>query len=213
MTLLWVVLMILSTAAIEPGWVGADYVKWASEASVSYKINYFNVSILTAGVVYFFFLLFRYLKLKSPSLALTGLVFVPIYGLLNLFSYSVQITLVPAMAQSAVAQSAVAQSAMEFGDSIQRVAQWIQANPASIVAKLNGLAYALLGIPSILYGYLLILDSRRFSGLTLILNGILCVIGITGMMLDIRILSMGTLAGGFLFLISLGAFWFEFRVR
>lgn len=201
LTLLWVILMALSTAAIEQAWTPSDYVEWISEPSLSFRINYLNVSFLTLGVVFFFVLLFKYLKLKSRSLALAGFVFVPIYGVLNLFCYSVQINLVPAMAQTALAQ----------GESILRVAQWIQASPVSIVGKLNGLAYALLGIPSFLYGYLLIMDTRRVSGLTLLLSGILCLLGMAGMLFESKVLSMGTMAGGFLFLISLGAFWFDFR--
>jgi hypothetical protein len=196
--------MVLSTADIEPGWAEADYVKWASEPGLSFRLNYINVSFLTMGVVYLFVLLFRYLKQDARNVALAGFIFVPMYGILNLFCYSVQINLVPSMAQAVLAQPA-----FEQGESIQRVAQWIQANPASVVGKLNGLAYALLGIPSILFGYLLMRKAIRYSGLTLLLNGILCLIGIAGMMLDIRILSMGTLAGGFLFLISLGSIWFE----
>ncbi|MEN8201431.1 MAG: hypothetical protein ABFS28_02470 [Bacteroidota bacterium] len=203
LTLLWVVLMGLSTIAIEPGWGPVDYVKWVSEPSLSYRLNYINVSVLTLGVVLFFTLLYSYLKQRSEGAALAGLIFVPIYGVMNLICYSLQISLVPFLAQAA----------MGHPESMHGVSQWIQANPASAAGFINGLAYAVLGIPSIIFGYLLMAESGKFSGLTLMLNGIFCVIGIIGMMLDIRILSMGVMVGGFLFLVSLGCIWFELRSR
>jgi hypothetical protein len=199
MTLLWVVLMVLSTMDLEPGWAEADYVEWISEPSLSFRINYLNVSFLTLGVCFIFVLLFRYLKLKSRSLALAGLIFVPIYGIMNLVCYASQISLVPSMAMSALGNP----------DSVSEVSRWIQANPDSIAGFVNGLAYAVLAIPSIIYGYLLKLDNRKISGLTFILNGIFCLLGIIGMIFGSKILSMGIMIGGFIFLVSLGCIWFE----
>jgi len=203
MTILWVILMGISTADIEPVWSPGDYVEWASQPSFSYRLNYINVSLLTLGVVIFFALLYKVLNQKSKGIALAGLVFVPIYGMMNLICYSLQISFVPSMAQSALGHP----------ESIQSAAQWIQANPDSIAGFVNGLAYALLAVPSLIFGYLLILDARRLSGLTLMLSGFLCLLGITGMILNSRILSMGIMAGGFIFLISLGCIVVEFRER
>jgi len=203
MTLLWVVLMGISTSAIEPDWNPEDYVRWTSQPGISYLLNYINVSLLTIGVVFLFTLLYRYLKQGSEGLALAGLIFVPVYGVMNLICYSLQISLVPSMAQGALGHP----------ESIPGVSQWIQANPSSVAGFINGLAYAVLGIPSIIYGYLLLVDNRKFSGLTLLLNGCLCVIGIIGMIFENRILSMGVMAGGILFLLSLGFIWFEFRIQ
>jgi hypothetical protein len=191
--------MVFSTAAIEPGWSPEDYVAWTAEPDLFYKLNYINVSVLTLGVVFFFTLLFRFLKQKTEGVALAGFVFVPIYGVLNLLCYSLQISQVPSMALSA----------LDHPESIPYVAQWIQANPASVIGFINGMAYAVLGIPSILYGYLLFTDSIKFAGLTLLLNGVFCVLGMMGMMLDSKILAMGIMVGGFLFLVSLGCFLFE----
>lgn len=203
LTLLWVILMIFSTSAIEPGWSPVDYVEWASQPSLSYRLNYINVSVLTLGVVYLFVLLHKLLKKRHQIAALFGLIFIPIYGVMNLIAYSLQITFVPSMAQTALTQP----------DSIPRVAQWIQANPNSVVGFINGLAYAVLAIPSIIYGYLLVLDRRKYSGVTLIISGLLSIIGILGIILDSKVLSMGIMAGGFLFLLSLGFICFEFRER
>lgn len=203
MTLLWVVLMALSTAAIEPDWSPFDFVEWAAESNLSYRLNYINVSLLTLGVVYFFTLLYRYLKQRSEGAALAGLIFVPMYGLMNLLCYSLQIIHVPSMAQSA----------LDHPESMYAVSQWIQANPVSVLGFINGLAYAVLGIPSIIYGYLLIQDSRIISGYTLLSNGIFCIIGIIGIVLNSNILSFGVMAGGFLFLVSLLSIWLELGRR
>ena len=89
----------------------------------------------------------------------------------------------------------------------------IQANGNSIVGFLNGMAYAILGIPSVIYGYLLMKEAKKFSGLFLISNGIACFIGIIGYMTDCPVLSFGTMLGGVLFVVSLIFMFIEFKSR
>lgn len=201
LTLLWVVLMGISTAPIEPDWSAASYLDWASKPSLSYLLNYINVTLLTAGVVLLFVQLYLFLQERNRQTVLAALLFVPIYGMLNLICYSIQISVVPAMAENA----------LHHQESFELVAQLIQANPESLVGFLNGLAYAILGIPSIIYGYLLIKESKVITGYALLLSGILSLLGFAGMLMDSRILSMGIMIGGFLFLISLGGVLLEFR--
>ena len=203
LTLLWVVLMGISTAPIEPEWSAVSYLDWASKPSFSYLLNYINVTLLTAGVVFLFVQLFVFLRVRNRQAALAALMFVPIYGMLNLICYSIQISVVPAMAENA----------LHHEDSLELVAQLVQANPDSLVGFLNGLAYALLGIPSMIYGCLLIKESKAITGYALLFSGFQSLLGLAGMLMDSRILSLGILIGGFLFLISLGGILFEFSPR
>ena len=81
----------------------------------------------------------------------------------------------------------------------------IQAWPGSAIGILNGLAYAILGIPSIVFGLLLIRGSAmiRAAGVLLVLNAIACFAGPIGLVAGIKVLEMGTVVGGFLFLLAL----------
>lgn len=200
MTILWIVFMILSTAPIDPDWRDQDFVRWAAEKGFAYLVNYINVSLLTLVVVLLFSYFYVLLKEVNEPAAIAGLLFIPIYGIMNLSCYSMQITLVPNLAAEALANQ----------ESLQQVVQLIQAKPGSIMGYINGLAYAILGIPSIIYGLLLIRSSYRLSGLFLGLNGIFCLLGIVGYLLSSDVLSLGIMAGGILFLISLICMIFEF---
>lgn len=135
--------------------------------------------------------------------AISGIMFLPVYGLLNIFSYSIQISWVPDLAR----QSRLG------GVAPALVYQMIQAVPDSLVGYLNGLAYAILGIPSIIFGILMIKDSKRISGWSLVINGIFCITGIIGYSIHSSILSEGTKIGGMVFLVSLIAIIIEFREK
>ena len=200
-TVIWVVFMGISSAPIEPGWGDVDYLLWASERGTAYLINYVNVTLLTIVVVVFFAFLYVYLKDGAEKLALSGLLLVPVYGVLNLVVYSLQISLVPTLATNALSN----------GESITMAAQLIQVNPSSVAGYFNGLAYAILGIPSIGFGILLYRSLKKLSGLFLALNGALCILGIIGYFTGNGLLSMGILLGGIAFLVFLLMMVIEFR--
>jgi hypothetical protein len=91
----------------------------------------------------------------------------------------------------------------------------IQAYPASATGYFNNLAYALLGIPSMIFGIILIQKNAlwQIAGWLLALNGISCILGIIGLTTQNELLSFGSLVGGVLFLAALFplalAFWRE----
>lgn len=201
LVLLWILFMVLSSSMITSEWTASDYLNWASAAGVPYLLNYINATLLTAVVLFLFAFLYMYLRDKYPAGALSGLLFVPVYGTLNLVCYSIQITMVPSLA---------GQLPPDDG-TLLLASQLIQVDPGSLVGYLNGLAYAILGIPSILYGRLLAREGRKYSGFFLLLNGILCIIGLIGYISGIGIISTGVMAGGFVFLVSLVCMLFEFR--
>lgn len=104
--------------------------------------------VLTLAAVALFAALYAWLKPIAPACAIIGLVFVPIYGVLNLVAYLSQVALVPALVALRADVEYVATA-----DVLLRLT--LQAWPASAMAFFNGLAYAILGIPSILFGFLL----------------------------------------------------------
>jgi hypothetical protein len=200
-TIAWVILMALSTAQIERDWEPADYIQWASSGGVTYVLNYINVTLLTVLAVLFFSFFYSFLKEDSRSWALAGLVLVPVYGTLNIVVYSMQITLVPHLAATADADPG----------RIAWISQLIQANPSSLAAQINGMAYAILGIPSAIYGLLLARKSYRISGWLLLSSGILSMVGMIGTISGSSILSAGLVAGGIAFLLFLAAAVVQFR--
>jgi len=178
---------------IQSTWSDIDYLKWASQPDIFYIVNYVNVTVLTIVVIGLFALLFSYFSEKNKTLALLAIIFIPVYGVLNLVCYSIQITVVPSIAANALNSSSDILFATELVQSISH----------SAIGFVNGLAYAILGIPSIIYGYMLSKSQKRISGLLLLINGVLCIIGIVGYILQNTILSAGILLGGVVFLVSL----------
>jgi len=200
-TVAWVILMAISTAPINGDWNEADFVRWASENGPAYKLNYINVSLLTVLVTVLFTFMYLYVKGLAPGPALAGLVLVPLYGLLNLVIYSIQISVVPAMASHAI----------QYGADASLVAVWIQADPDSLAGYLNGLAYGILGIPSVIFGVLLLKKMHRYSGVLLSINGVFCFLGLVGYHTGSEMLEFGTVLGGIFFLLFLAAGSLEIR--
>jgi hypothetical protein len=200
-TIIWVIFTVISMSQVKREWTDAEYIIWVSKPDFFFTGNYINATILTIMVIVLFSLLYEYIKVKSSLLAIIGLSFVPAYGLLNLVCYSIQISIVPDLALHAVKNSI---------DANILVAQLIQANAQSIIGFLNGMAYALLGIPSVLYGIVLLRKYKLLSGLFLSLNGISCFIGIIGYLFHSQLLSSLIGIGGVLFLISAIVMIFDF---
>ena len=68
--------------------------------------NYINATLLTTVAIIFFVLIYDFLKFKYETLAMIGLFFIPLYGVLNIVFYSIQISIVPALAGSALGNPA-----------------------------------------------------------------------------------------------------------
>jgi hypothetical protein len=163
-----------------------------------YYATYFNAALVTLSAVAFTSALYAWLKPKAPDWAMIGLVFVPIYGVLKLIAYRSQLSLVPALFDLRANPHT-----LEMADILLRLT--LQAWPASAVAFFNGLAYAILGIPSILFGLLLwkYPGALRWGGLLLALNGAACILGVVGFLAGNALLRQGVMAGGVLFLLAL----------
>ena len=131
------------------------------------------------------------------------MIFIPIYGVLNLVCYSIQISIVPSIATKVLSTS---------GD-VLFASQLMVSNGFSIMDFFSGLAYFILGIPSIIYGYFLIKNLKKKSGFSLLLSGIFYIIGIIGYMLQNEILTSGTFFGAVTFIIVLVFLIFDFSKK
>ncbi len=201
LTMLWVVLTTVSLSGIDRTWSNSEYVIWVAYPDIFYTANYVNVTILTILVVAFFSFMYHYLKEEYRRRAVAGLIFVFIYGIINVICYSIQISLVPS----------IARTALENPDSMLLASELIQANSHSLIGFLNGLAYAILGIPSIIFGVLLIRKTKKYSGLFLLLSGISSIVGLAGYILNNTVIALGIMVGGILFLLSLIFISIEFK--
>lgn len=91
--------------------------------------------------------------------------------------------------------------------------QSLQLLPGSVVGFFNGLAYAILAIPSIIFGLALTKGTGRalqISGWLLLLNGGACILGIIGYLTGNVLLSFGTILGGAIFWLALFPLTFTF---
>jgi hypothetical protein len=192
-TIAWLICTIISMSQVQASWSNIDYIKWVSKPDIYFMANYVNATLLTFVDVILFSYLFSYLKSKEDGKWLVGMVFIPIYGALNVICYSIQISIVPAMAQASLADN-----------SMLNITQLlIQANPQSLVGYINGMAYAVLGIPSIIFGLGLYKNGKKLSAAMLIVSGLSSIVGIIGYSLNSDLLTKGTMVGGVFFLFSL----------
>lgn len=198
LTLLWLGLLISDNATAGPLGTFAQVAEHAARPGWLFKATYLNAGFVTLCAVAFFAALYAYLKPTTSGWLVIGLVFVPIYGAINLVVYLSQVTLIPTLLALRPNPRYT-----EIVDVLLRLA--LQAWLASPIAFFNGLAYAILGIPSILFGWLLWkrTGGLRWGGALLALNGIACILGLIGYLTGNHLLSQGVLIGGVLFLLAL----------
>lgn len=198
LTGLWIGLLIADVASAGPPETFEQVAAHAARLHGLFYATYLNAALLTVAAVALFAALHAWLKPTAPGWIAVGLVFVPIFGTLNLVAYLSQVTLVPAL----VTLRADPRYA-EAAELMLRLT--LQAWPASAMAFLNGLAYAILGIPSMLYAVLLWRrgGALRWAGLLLALNGAACILGVIGFLIGSALLAQGVMIGGVLFLLAL----------
>lgn len=197
-TILWLVFLIADMASAGPLETFEQVSAHAAKLGWLFYAAYFNAALVTLSAVALMSALYAWLKSQAPDWAVIGLVFVPIYGALNLIAYLSQVTLIPALFGL--------QADPRYADTADLLLRLtLQAWPASTAAFFNGLAYAILGIPSILFGLLLwkYSGALRWGGLLLALNGAACILGVIGFLTENALLSQGVMIGGVLFLLAL----------
>jgi hypothetical protein len=205
-TVLWLALLIADTAGAGPLDTFEQVLAHVSDLDALYYLTYANAALTVLATTLLFAVLYLHCKTTAPELALLGLVFVPAYAALNLVVYLSQLTVVPALitAPQQVQHQAAAELLLQ---------QTIQMWSGSAISFLNGLGYAISGIPSIILGAILLSQRGllRPAGALLALNGMACLVGLIGMVTGSDLLGNGLVVGGVLYLLALiplnVAFW------
>ena len=198
-TILWLVFYLVGLVLAGPLDTYEQVLAYASARGALYDLSYVNAALVTVSATLLFAGLYVHCRRTDPTWAALAQPFVPIYCALNLVVYLSQIAVVPqldAARQGGGPDAAVAAFLLR---------QAIQTWPGSVVSFLNNLAYAVLAVPSLIYGLILYgkQDGRSIAGLLLALNGVACLVGLVGTVVGSQLLRMGTILGGVLFLLAL----------
>ena len=194
LTVIWLILLIHGIAKNGPVTTLEGAMAVACKMDSLYYFTYFNAALITLVVTALFAGFYVQSRHVTQLWSTVAVVFVPPYTLLNLFVYLSQITIVPRL--FTISTGIPVETSTILLD--QMLQQW----PDSIVSMLNNLGYAILGIPSIIFG-ILFLRRTRLGGTLLALNGAACIIGFAGIIMHNRVLSSGSIVGGVLFLLAL----------
>jgi len=204
-TIFWLVLMVLDISQNGTIDTQEQAINSVKNRDWLFYLTYINAVIITILVTILFVGLYIYCKPSEPELSMIGLIFVPVYCMFNLFSYFSQITIVTKL----LSYQNVANNDVIFNIFL---GQMIQGRQGSAISVINNLAYAILGVSSIIFGVVL-LKKRKFakiSGIFLILNAVACIIGIIGIVAGNKIIGMGSSAGGIFFIVALVFLCFMF---
>jgi hypothetical protein len=162
-------------------------------------LTYLNAVLITLTATAFFACLYEECKRIHKEWSVIARIFVPIYCTLNLIVYFSQISIVPQLLHrmNTSKDSTIYKIIFE---------QFLQASPGTVISTMNQLAYGMLGIPSIIFGWIMIKNKKIsvFGGWMLLISGIACILGTAGTVMN-NVLSNGSMIGGVFFLISLGA--------
>ncbi len=198
LTGLWLGLLIAGIARSGPVASFEQARAAAARLDTLYYLTYANAALITVAVSALFAGLFVHCEPAGPGWSLVGFIFVPVYCVLNLVAYLSQITVVPQLL--ALEQAPETQVTATV---LLRMA--LQASPGSALSVVNSLAYAVLGIPSLIYGAMLARGRGllRAGGVLLALSGVANIVGMVGLVVQNPTLSAGSVGGGVLFLLAL----------
>jgi hypothetical protein len=198
LTAFWLVLLAVGMARSGPVAKFEQALTTVTQRAALFRLGYLNAAAIVVVATLLFAGLYCYCWKTTHLWSAAGMAFVPAYATLNLVVYLCQVTAVPQLV--ALRSDPAYQAAADVG-----LRLLLQAWPGSAMAFLNSLAYALLGIPSLLFGLLLRRTGGllRWGGTLLALNGVACWIGAVGALAGSALLASSTTIGGILFLLAL----------
>lgn len=197
-TVLWLVFTIAGVATSPPTPTLGDKIFAIQSGMLLHVLTYINAALITLAAVLTFCALYFFCREQGPFWALVGLVFVPIYGLANLVAYLAQIFVVPGLI-------AMASDPASRSTAYTLLSMTLHTWPGSAVLFLNQLAYAVLGIPSIIYGLQMgqVEGGLKLSGWLLAASGVLSMLAFIGLGFNSPVLMNLTLVSGVVFLAAL----------
>jgi hypothetical protein len=208
LTILWLVFLIVGLSAAGPLDTFEKVLAHVNKLNVVFYLTYTNAALITVNAVMLFVALYLHYKTIAPEWSAIGATFVPIYGAMNMIVYLSQVTVVPRLLQLQDIPEYQAVSQFLLRQAIQ---QW----PESAASIVNNLAYAVLGVPSIIFGILMLKSAHalRLGGFLLGLSGIASIAGIIGIAAQSTWLGQGSMIGGVLFLLALVPMSWDFLRR
>lgn len=196
---IWGVLMFMNQVTAVAGSTISELIDITDgELGFLHYLNYTNAALITLFDVAMFTAFYFYCREDEPFWSLIALIFIPIYGLGNLVSYLSQVLVVPGLFD--LAQVAASRPTAEA-----LLALTLHTWPGSAIGWLNGLSYAILGIPSIILGVIMYRKTRglRVGSALLIASGVMCPVGFIADAFHIPVLENGIMYGGFVFMVAL----------
>ena len=171
---------------------------YSSNPDTLYTLNYINVGLLTIFTTMMFAGIYEYFKKSLGVWAAIGILFVPIYCTLNLITYISQVTIIPRILS--LAETSAYRSEAELL-AVLMTQNW----DGSAVSVINLMAYALLGIPSIIYGSTMLELGRLgvIAGSLLALSGIGSILAFMGVIMQNSTMASFTLISGFIYAVGL----------
>jgi hypothetical protein len=197
-TMLWVALVIMIEMQKGPAQTLAAEIAFIESHWGLFNLNYVNAGLITLFTVAMLAGYVHYCWDNDRLWALIAMVFLPLYGLADLVAYLSQVFVVPSLLAAYHQPSSAA-----FAEIL--LALTLHTWPGSVVGFINALAYAALGIPSLILGVLLFRKARRLrpGGMLLAVSGVLSIVALIGVGVGSALLSSLVMLSGFLFLIAL----------
>ncbi len=205
LTVIWVALFVYERLGAQAVYTLADRVA-AIERNVGlHVLIYTNSGLLTLTGVAMLAGLYLYCREENPLWGVVALVLIPIYGLANLVVYLSQVFVVPGLLELYHQPETAAVAEILLGLTIH---DW----PGSVAGFVNALAYAVLGIASIILGLMMYRKSSslRAGGVMLAISGILSIIALVGVGIHNALLAFMSPVGGFVYLIALSLLGVKF---
>jgi hypothetical protein len=195
-TTLWVILLIVDQVARPPIHTLSERIAALEANQALFTINYLNAALITLFTVMLLAAYLTQLHDRSPLWTAIGAAFVPMYGLANLAVYLSQIFVVPGLLDLYHQPETTLLGETLLGLALH---DW----PGSAAGFVNALAYAALGVASLVVGLLL---SRgrgllRAGGGLLALSGGFSLAALFG--LRVPALAALTLVSGAVYLLAL----------
>jgi hypothetical protein len=191
--IIWILLMMLMEGNAPVFKTLGERISFIESKAILYKLSYLNAALLTVIGILFMTSLYIYSRKKNEFWPTIALVFIPIYGILNLFSYLSQVFIVPALLNLYKLPESKEISSILLNLTLHN---W----HGSIVESLNGLAYAILGIPSIIFPILIMRKPLVLAcgGIMLMTSGVLAIIAFLGTLVSTQYLTSISIIGGIL---------------
>lgn len=206
-TLIWAVITVGSEMTAVPITTLEEKIESLGNLDFLFYFTYINAALITLLSVAMFTGFFVYCRDETKLWSTIAFAFVPIYGLGNIVAYLSQVFVVPHLLGLYHQPETTLIAKVLLGLTIHN---W----SGTAIEALNGISYAILGIPSIIFSVVMFRKARglRVGSILLALSAVLSIIALLGIALQKPTLGMMSIVGGLVYMVSLiaiGVFFFR----